>query len=59
MEPPVRLETTNKMIRLKELHFKMQDKEYLSSFEKNLNEHLKKELFPWWTIMQNIQEELQ
>ena len=34
------------MIRLKELHFKMQDKEYLSSSEKNLDEHFEKELNP-------------
>ena len=35
------------MIWLKELHFKMQDKEYLSSSEKNLDEHFEKELNPW------------
>ena len=39
------------MIRLKELHFKMQDKEYLSSSEKNIDELFKKELNPWWTTM--------
>ena len=36
------------MIRLKELHFKMQDKEYLSSSEKNLDEHFENELNHWW-----------
>ena len=39
------------MIWYKELHFGMQDEEYLSSFEKNLDEHFEKELNPWWTIM--------
>ena len=39
------------MIRLKELHFEMQDKEYLSSSEKNLEERFKNELNPWWAIM--------
>ena len=39
------------MIRQKELHFRMQEEEYLSSSEKNLNEHFEKELNPWWTIM--------
>ena len=46
MEPPVGLETTNEMIRLKELHFKMQDKKYLSSSEKNLDENFEKEINP-------------
>ena len=32
------------MIRLKELHPEMQDEEFLSSSEKNLDEHFKKEL---------------
>ena len=31
------------MIRLKELHFKMQDKEYLSSSEKKVDERFEKE----------------
>ena len=43
--------TPPQMIRWKELHFGMQDEEYLSSSEKNLDEHLEKELNPWWTIM--------
>ena len=30
----------------KELHFGMQDEEYLSTYEKNLNEHFEKELDP-------------
>ena len=43
--------TPPQKIRLKELHFKMEDEEYLSSSEKNLDEHFEKELNPWWTIM--------
>ena len=46
------------MIRLKELHFEMQDKEYLSSSEKSLDEHFEKELNPWWTTMLSLHEEL-
>ena len=38
-------------IMYKELHFEMQDEEYLTSSEKNLDEHFEKELNPWWTIM--------
>ena len=33
-----------------QLHSGLQDKECLSSSEKNLNEHSEKELNPWWTI---------
>ena len=43
--------TPSQKIRYKELHFGMQDEEYLSSSEKNLDEHFEKELNLWWTIM--------
>ena len=43
--------TPPQKIRLKELHFGMQDEECLSSSEKNLDERFEKELNPWWTIM--------
>ena len=43
--------TPPQKIRYKELHFGMQDEEYLSSSEKNIDEHLEKELNPLWTIM--------
>ena len=36
----------------------MQDEEYLSSSEKNLDEHFEKELNPWWTTMLSLHEEL-
>ena len=39
------------MVRKKELHSGLQDEEWLSSSEKNLNEHLEKELNIRWTIM--------
>ena len=41
-----------------ELYFGMQDEEYLSSSEKNIDEHFEKELNPWWAIMQSLYEEL-
>ena len=34
-----------------QLHSGLQDEEYLSSLEKNLDENFEKELNPLWTIM--------
>ena len=39
------------MIQMTELHSGLQYEESLSFLEKNLDEHLVKELNPWWTIM--------
>ena len=42
--------TPSEKVREKELHFKMQEEEYLSS-NKNLDEDFKDELKWWWTTM--------
>ena len=41
--------TPSQKIREKEFHLEMQDKEYLRSSNKNLEEHFEKELTPWRT----------
>ena len=46
--------TPPQQTREKELHFEMQDKEYLSSSNKNLEEHFENELNPWRAIMKKL-----
>ena len=46
------------MIRKKELHSGLHEEEYLSSLEKNVDEHFETELKPWSTIMLSLHEEL-
>ena len=46
------------MIRKKELHSGLHEEEYLSSLEKNVDEHFETELKPWSTIMYSLHEEI-